>query len=303
VVGGLADQVGAVVDAASAGLAADSAPPSAEPAALAPANRRRDVVVGLVFETQDLVGGAVERFGSVMGPWTGWVWRSPAVGPVRRIVQGGIDDLARRGAVEQAEAKALTAGVVDTSVSRVAASSKLPDTVDEVVAAVLPGILDSALPVAIDKLGAQPELIEGLVDGILEGILDSALPVAIDKLANHPDLLLPVVVAILPDVLDEALPVAIDRIGDQQEAIREVVRSSSDSIGTEVANTVRSRTVRGDEVVERIARRLTLRRTRPVFAPRGDLAGPLSPPGPVAELAAVPESETSPTGSDPEGAP
>lgn len=57
--------------------------------------------------------------------------------------------------------------MVDDAVGRVAGGEALPAVVDQVVGGVLPGILDSALPVAIDKLGEQPELIEGLVNSIL----------------------------------------------------------------------------------------------------------------------------------------
>ncbi|MEZ5144497.1 MAG: hypothetical protein R2726_18595 [Acidimicrobiales bacterium] len=313
---GLADQVGSLVDAAGAGLAGHG-PSTPGPEQPTTGRRVRDVVVGVVFETQDRVGGTAERVGAVVSPWGRWVWRSPAVGPVRRAVDARLDALAERGAHEQAAGRALTSGVVDGAVARVAGSDRLPEAVDEVVGAVLPGILDAALPVAIDKLGERPELIEGLVgkilDGILEaalpeaidklgerpelieglvgkildGILDAALPEAIDKLSGDPDLLMPVVVSILPDVLDAALPVAIEAMGDQQDAIREIVRSSSDRISTDMANTVRSRTVRGDDLVERIARRLTLRRERPALPPRHQPPpSALDARGPVAELGA-----------------
>ena len=316
-VGALADQATAIVDAAAAG--AGQGPPTASTGG----GRARDIAVGAVFEAQEVVGGGLERVGSVVSPWTRWIWGSPIVRPVRREVDRRLDELAERGAREQVAGRELTAGVVDGTVARVAASEALPATVDQVVGGVLPGILDSALPVAIDKLGEQPELIEGLVNSILGGILDAALPVAIDKLGDQPELIEGLVGKILDGILDAALPeaigklssdpdlllpvvvsilpVAIDAMGEQQDAIREIVRSSSDSITTEVANTVRSRTVRGDDVVERIARRLTLRKTRPVLGPHEDLAGALSTapaPPPVAELGAGPAPAEAAPGRD-----
>ena len=58
--------------------------------------------------------------------------------------------------------------------------------------------------------------------------------------------------------------------------------------------------MRGDDVVERIARRITLRKTRPVLAPHEDLAGALStsPSPPVAELGAGPAPTEPPPGRD-----
>lgn len=303
-VGALADQATAIVDAAAAG--AGQGPSTASTGG----GRARDIAVGAVFEAQEVVGGGLERVGSVVSPWTRWIWGSPFVRPVRREVDRRLDELAERGAREQVAGRELTAGVVDGTVARVAASDALPATVDQVVGGVLPGILDSALPVAIDKLGDQPELIEGLVDQILGGILDAALPVAIDKLGDQPELIEGLVAKILDGILDAALPeaigklssdpdlllpvvvsilpVAIDAMNDQQEAIREIVRSSSDRISTEMANTVRSRTVRGDDVVERIARRITLRKTRPALPPHHAEAVPVPASGPVGELGAGP---------------
>jgi len=288
-VGALADQATAIVDAAAAGAGQGA------PTANVGGGRARDIAVGAVFEAQEAVGAGLERVGSVVSPWTRWVWGSPFVRPVRREVDRRLDELAERGAREQEAGRELTAGVVDDAVGRVAGSEALPAVVDQVVGGVLPGILDSALPVAIDKLGDQPELIEGLVGKILDGILDAALPEAIGKLSSDPELLMPVVVSILP--------VAIDAMNDQQDAIREIVRSSSDRISTEMANTVRSRTVRGDDVVERIARRITLRKARPALPPHHAEAVPVPASGPVRELGAGPTDGSIPAPSAPAGAP
>jgi hypothetical protein len=224
-----------------------------------------DAVVGAVVAAQERVLDATERAADLLGraaPLTNALGRLPLVRPVTRSVNRRIDELAARGAVERREGSAVARSAVDDVVAHALGSEFLERTIDQVVTELLPEILAKALPSVLDQLAAQPELLVPMVEALLGPILDSALPDVLDKLASDPDLLVPMVSALLGPILDTALPDVMLKLNEQPEVVRELVLGQSVSIAGEMAGEVRSRGVLADDLAERIARRLTLRRPR-----------------------------------------
>jgi hypothetical protein len=208
-----------------------------------------DVVVGAVLAAQDRVLDATERAARLMGraaPVARRVGRLPLVRPVSEAVSRRVDELAARGATERVEGQAAVSQRVDVVIGQAVSSELLGRTIDEVVAELLPGLLEKALPEVLDQLAADP------------------------------DLLIPMVQAMLDPLLDAALPEVMGKLNEQPEIVRELVLGQSVSIAGEVASEVRTRGVAADDLAERIARRLTLRRPRPELPtpprelPRGD---------------------------------
>lgn len=159
------------------------------------------------------------------------------------------------------------------------------------VEAVLPGILEAALPDVLGRLANDPDALVPLVNGIvgrvlpdilgqlgddpaaLMGVVDPVLPPVIDRLGADPEVLLGLIRSLLPPLLDEVLPVALDRLNEDPSAVRDLVLGQSGGLATEAANTVRSRAVAGDELVDRITRRVLRRPARPMLASSTETTG------------------------------
>lgn len=72
---------------------------------------------------------------------------------------------------------------------------------------------------------------------------------------------------LLGPMLDNVLPLVVERLRENPEPIKELVRDQSVTMAGEVATTVRSGASAADSSLERIARRLTLRRPRADLPP------------------------------------
>jgi hypothetical protein len=237
-----------------------------------------DLIVGATMAAQERMLDTTERAARAVGrvtPLTRWMGELPLVRPGMEAVNRRVDELARRGAVERRESQALVAESVDGVIGSAVSSDLLGRTIDEVVADLLPGILEKALPSVLDQLAEQPELLVPMVDALLGPILDSALPEVLDKLAGQPELLVPMVSALLGPILDTALPEVLDKLNQEPEVVRELVLGQSVSIVGEMTGVVRSRGAVADDLVERIARKVTLRKPRAALPtpPRQLVAG------------------------------
>lgn len=152
----------------------------------------------------------------------------------------------------------------------------LPDVLDRLrhdptrvlafVEVLLPPILEEVLPLALTRLAEEPDQLRAVVQPLAPGLVDDVLPVALGALGRHDDAvvglvdeLLPV---LLPELLEAVLPAALERLADEPEVVRTLVLDQSGGLAGELADTVRSRTVTADDVVERLVRRLTLRKPR-----------------------------------------
>jgi hypothetical protein len=268
--------LGSAVDAAGRVVAGPEA--AGDDAATAEGPTTGDLIVGATLAAQERVLDTTERAARAVGamtPLARWMGELPLVRPGIDAVNRRVDDLARRGAVERRESQALVSESVDGVIGSAVSSDLLGRTIDEVVADLLPGILEKALPSVLDQLAQQPELLVPMVDALLDPILDSALPDVLDKLAGQPELLVPMVNALLGPILDSALPEVLDKLNEEPEVVRELVLGQSVSIVGEMTGVVRSRGAVADDLVERIARKVTLRKPRAALptAPRQLAAG------------------------------
>jgi hypothetical protein len=269
--GGAVDAAGRVIS----GRPADREP-SDEPST-------GDLIVGVTLAAQERVLDTTERAARAVGrvtPFARWVGEFPLVRPGVDAVQRRVDELARRGAAERVEGQALVAESLDGAIGSAVSSDLLGRTVDEVVADLLPSILESALPSVLDMLAEKPELLVPVVEKLLDPILESALPDVLDRLASQPELLVPMVNALLGPILDSALPEVLAKLNEEPEVVRELVLGQSVSIAGEMTGVVRSRGAVADDFVERIARKVTLRKPRAelVEAPRQLVAGSTAGP-------------------------
>jgi hypothetical protein len=234
--------IGAVGTAAEVGARVVAPPePGAPDRASDDAPSTGDVVVGAVLELQRRVLDASERATDLMGkaaPITRRVGRMPILRDVTGAVERRIDELGALGAAERRAGAELASATLDTTIADAAKSDVMERSVEQVVGELLPSILESALPEVMDLL------------------------------ADKPDLLVPVVEALLDPILDSALPDVIQKLNQEPEVVRELVLGQSVSMAGEMAEAVRSRGVTADDLAERIARRLTLRR------PRAELTSP-----------------------------
>ena len=155
-------------------------------------------------------------------------------------------------------------------------------------------IVERVLPDVLDRLRDDPDGILAMVDVLLPRLLPSAL----DRIGQDPDALVGLVEAILPRLLDSVLPAALDQLNEDPTVVRNLVLDQSGGLATEMANTVRARTVAGDEIVDRIVRRVLRRPHHHRPAPEGALevrqAGALGPgeaptPPPPVEVPAADE--------------
>ena len=211
-----------------------------------------------------VVGGAVERISTEVVPTaTDRLAAGPLVDVLRGVLPVAMDELGRD-----------------------------PDALTGLVGQVLPGILDAALPEVLDRLAADPDLLLPLVNGVVEavlpdiltrlgddpeqlmGVVDPVLPPVIAKLGENPEPLLDMIDALLPPLLDRVLPAALEQLNEDPTVVRNLVLDQSGGMATEMANTVRSRAVAADDIVDRIGRRI-LRRPIP---PRPQVEGPSTPP-------------------------
>ena len=235
-----------------------------EAAAAEVAARGRRELIRSEATRDRVVGGAVERISTEVVPAaTDRLAAGPLVEVLRGVLPVAMDELGRDPA-------ALT-GLVEQ---------------------VLPGILDAALPEVLDRLAEDPELLLPLVGSVVDrvlpdvltrlgddpdqlmGVVDPVLPPVIAKLGEDPEPLLELIDALLPPLLDRVLPAALDQLNEDPTVVRNLVLDQSGGMATEMANTVRSRAVAADDLVDRIGRRL-LRRPVP---PRPQVAsGPEAP--------------------------
>lgn len=225
------------------------------------------------------------------------------------LLPAGLDHLVADGTVP-----ALLDQVLPVALEGVAGD---PEPLLGLVQAVLPGILEAALPDVLGRLADDPDallpLVAAVVDKVLPdilgqlaqdpdallGVVDPVLPGVIDRLGADPEVLLTLIRAILPALLDEVLPVALDRLNDDPSAVRDLVLGQSGGLATEAANTVRSRAVAGDELVDRITRRVLRRPARPMLTTATDAGGSPATPALEAPTAdALPPAGTTPRESD-----
>lgn len=243
-----------------------------------PDSRLTAAAVGLVFEAQDFAAAGAERVGAIAAPFVGigrWALAAPLLEPARRWAEGTVDRLAERGVREQEAAAVLTTDLVDSATGTVIASARLSETastaLDQLLPAILPGLLEAALPQVLDQLAADPAALEPLVDGVVSGVLDSvleeAIPLAIDGLSARPELLTGLIAGIIDPILDTALPVVMEKLEEDPDVVRDLVLGQSTGMAGDMANQVRSRTVSADDLVERIARKVTFRKPRAIPVP------------------------------------
>lgn len=232
-----------------------------------------------------VVGGAVARISTDAVPAaTDRLAAGPLVDVLRGVLPVAIDELGRD-----------------------------PDALTGLVGQVLPGILDAALPEVLDRLTDDPDLLLPLVDGVvaavlpgilqrlgdepdqLMGVVDPVLPPIIAKLGEDPEPLLDLIDALLPQLLDRVLPAALDQLNEDPTVVRNLVLDQSGGMATEMANTMRSRAVAADDIVDRIGRRI-LRRPVP---PRPQVAPGAAPAalGPGGSGASAPDGPASAEGA------
>ncbi len=85
----------------------------------------------------------------------------------------------------------------------------------------------------------------------------------------------------------------LDKLNEEPEVVRDLVMGQSTTMATEMANNVRSRTVTADDLVERLARKLTLRKPRPELPSAGG-GGRALPAGPAGPAATTPATSADP---------
>ncbi|HEX6423610.1 MAG TPA: hypothetical protein VFZ79_09035 [Acidimicrobiales bacterium] len=80
-------------------------------------------------------------------------------------------------------------------------------------------------------------------------------------------------------VVDTVLPVVLERLAAEPDQVRAIVQGQSRGMVDELTTTVRSRSMTGDEAVDRIVARLLRRRPTRPEAPPGDEPAGSPPPG------------------------
>jgi hypothetical protein len=171
--------------------------------------------------------------------------------------------------------------------------------------------LEQALPLALDKIAAQPEL--------LGPLLEQALPLALQKVAAQPEDLVPVLDAVVGTALEpmmrEVLPQVFAILADDPEAVRSLVRDQSTGVAAEMAGSLRVQAARADDRLDRAVRRvLHLRRSAEAVAPAAPapavataaappiVVAPVTPVAPAPSAAGVPDDDEGPRALPP-GAP
>ena len=248
---------------ASARPAPVHAPPTAPPAAApAPAGSTPDLVlpgsddvrhavIGAVFDVQDAARRSVTALGSIgarVTPTARWLWDAPGMGPVRRRVDERVTQLVERGRAEEVTSLDASRRALDATLAEVTESTLVVHVVDEVVGKVIDPVLDATLPLVFERLQNEPDAdaLIALVNAIVGRVLDP--------------------------ILDTALPQVLGRLNEEPEVVQELVRGQSTSIATEFADSVRARTVTGDDRVEILFGK---RRRRREKAAPGDSAPPV----------------------------
>lgn len=111
-----------------------------------------------------------------------------------------------------------------------------------------------------------PGLADRLVDPVVDHVLDRAVPDVLTRLESGGDrpqlveLVESVVDDVLPPVVERALPEALGRLGADPEPVRDLVWGQGAGMANEVAGRVQEAARQADERVDRLARRLGLRR-------------------------------------------
>lgn len=131
-----------------------------------------------------------------------------------------------------------------------------------------------------DQEAATRQALLGLVgQGFATVMSDSRLLGLIDDLVRR---------EIEPGI-DAALPIVLDRLEADPEPVRAMVRDQSVGVAAELADDVRTRSAAADDKLEQIARRLFLRRRRPLNAEPAPGSKSTAGSGPVAGPAAGPD--------------
>ena len=121
-------------------------------------------------------------------------------------------------------------------------------------------------PPASAPLTEEPEALLAAVDAVIGPAITGVL----DLLRDNPDLIMGMIGPVLEPMIDEVLPVALDKLNEDPATVRNLVLDQSTGMATEMANTVRARTVSADDMAESIVRRLTFRKPRIPALPAGD---------------------------------
>ena len=115
----------------------------------------------------------------------------------------------------------------------------------------------------MSAIAEDPEALMGVVNAVIEPIL----PQVLDMLKDRPELIMGMIGPMLEPMIDEVLPVALGKLNEDPEVVRTLVLDQGTGMATEMANLMRSRTVTADDLAERVARRLTLRKPRKLALP------------------------------------
>ena len=256
-----------------------------------PPPRAIALAVGAIVEGRETAAALADtarRVAEPVAPLVAWTGRLPLVGTVRRATVARLDEMARRGAGELDESRELVDRFVDTATDRAMGSPAVPRLVDQMSADLLPEVLAAILPVAIAELTRDPEVLGAVIDavlptafgtladdpeallGVVDAVIGPVIPGVLDMLRDNPDLIMGMIGPILEPMIDEVLPVALGKLNEDPSTVRSLVLDQSTGMATEMANTVRARTVSADDMAESIVRRLTFRKPRIPALPAGD---------------------------------
>ena len=244
------------------------------------------LVLGAIFAAEDRAVDLAVGIGR-MTPAVGRVWHLAPFNPIRRRIDGVVEQLIARGAAEEALARATAGQAFDGTVQAVTASPVIDDVVNDVVARIIDPVLDLALPKALEELQTQPEnlvpLVQSIVSEVLQPVLDEALPKVIQQMSEQPELLVPFVESLVNEIIDPvlqlALPKAIEYLNEDPAVVRDLVRDQSTGIAGELAATVRTRAVTADDRIEQVVSRFLRRRPAAIGA-GGQPSLDALPPGP-----------------------
>ncbi len=296
----------------SGGVSPTDAPSDTTPPESAPP-RAVALAVGAIVEGRETAAalvGTVRRAAEPVAPLVAWTGRLPLVGSARRATIRRLDEMARRGTAELSESRDLVDRFVDTATDRAMTSPAVPHLVGQMSDDLLPEVLAAILPVAIAELTRDPEVLGAVIDavlptafgslsddpeallGVVDAVIGPVIPGVLDMLRDNPDLIMGMISPMLEPMIDEVLPVALGKLNEDPSTVRSLVLDQSTGMATEMANSVRSRTVSADDLAESIVRRLTFRKPRVPALPAGDPTVITAPdPDPTPEPATAPAVE------------
>lgn len=231
-----------------------------------PVDGRRPVglVLGAVTLTADLVRGRSGTAGAP-GPWSVPV---PAGAPTPPAVLAGLlveasaaaAGLVGRGA-HIGRAAVVSLGLVGHVVPRVAT-----DRVTALLRRYAAIGRASAYAGRAEIVASLPRIADRVMDPVVEHVLDGVVPDVLARLTSGGershlvDLVESVVEEVLPPVVERALPETLDRLSVDPEPVRDLVWGQGAGMANEVAARVQDAARQADERVDRMVRRLGLRR-------------------------------------------